>query len=409
MESTVLRSLFLRNRYKGLPQTVRRIIDDCGTDESDRLKGDIGDLPILCRQTLLQKLSGREEWQRLHDSKVLTVTKLIQYMGFGYEPAWRVNHKRTSNQKLDSILLYGKTVEDIAIQVLRAAWEGSKYHIIEGFSEHSILHSHISKTNLPHQREYDSECYFSVGRPLYGTPDLVCINFIDEHIIAETTIVEIKCPYKHLCLLDLDDGQGGFSREKILAHYKEHAPHLSRNPIHIRKFLGHVLQVALYWYMAQKQGKSLGGGELTDNCKLVYFFPDIAANTYLAIIYNIHSQEWVFDDDSLDPGPYGFHVEDIIREYYEEFVEKSPESLSSFRSGFYPIFEWANSGVCDERLMPVETRAEWCQEAIQGMFSRGIDQISLLAIGGENTKEITSSAMDRFLEVRVGEKPELFL
>lgn len=394
--SCPLRSLSTRNKHQGF-SVVRRIVDDFGEDEGERLREDYT-LPPLFRRTEKKQLE-EGEWEKIHESKVLTVTKLVQYMGFGYEPAWRVNSPREKNQKLDSILLYGKTTEGIAIQVLQKAW-ADRYNTIEPFEKDTILFSHISNITLTEKSRRDSlfsEPLFSRGRPLYGTPDLVCHSLKED--TNEATIVEIKCPYKQLCLLDLDPEYKLPDNDTLMEYYRAHAPHISKNPTHIRKFLGHVLQVCLYAYLCGKNPEVLSPTTtLKDTCKLVYFFPDIAANTYVFITYDIKYMEWVFDDDTLDEGPVGFHIEDIIREYYQDFVWfSSTQNRMNYRSSSYPLF--TRDGDCEYRALSEES-SEWYQEQIQGMFSRGINQITLQVIGGENTKEITLSAMDRFLQGR---------
>lgn len=393
-----LRSIAIRNKYQG-QKNIRRIFDDVGEDEAERLS-DARCLPILCRR-VEKKVLEEGEWEKIHhdDSKVLTVTKLVKYMGFGYEAAWRVNQKRASNQKLDTILLHGKTTEALAIQVLQKAWASEYEEKIEGFPKNSILSSYI--TDALGQRS---------SRLLYGTPDLICTKrklTEDAEEVIEHTVVEIKCPYKHLCFVDLV-GEGEDPREALLSFYKEEAPHLSeRSPGHIRKFLGNVLQVCIYAHLMAKNPQGILGREefLADTCKLVYFYPDVIANVFFFICYEIDYNQWVFDDDSGDAGPCGFHIEDIIREYYQDFVDlKELKTKISYRSGSYPLFVWNEQNDCDHRVISEED-SSWYHDQIQDLFSRGIIQISTQVIGGENTKEIALSAMDRLLEKREEQKP----
>lgn len=316
----------------------------------------------------LYRLSS-QEWKDIHDPEkcnALTVTRLVQYMGFGYDAPCNTLRKKEHSDFVKSLLEYGRNMEEIAARVIPL------FHKHYGFIEYDIPKKNEiwlceAGMNPPSERYRKSMLWWcedkDAGKPVYGSPDMIAIDADNQ-----SHVIEIKCPKDSICLVDID------TDEKLEQVYKEKAYINSNQPRILKKLMGHVIQAAAYsWILSKEQRRA----PVSDECTLMYFYPDIAANKYLIIAYDIDWQT-IFDEDGD-----GWDIEEIILEYYAKFVDiwkihKDPEPfLSKIRRGVYPLL---NGDI-----------------TFKGLLSKGIVRTRMLIAGGESTKEITSYALGQFL------------
>jgi hypothetical protein len=308
-----------------------------------------------------------EEWQELHDpekSYALTVTKLVEYMGLGYDAPWKVCKKKERNDFVKSLLEYGRNMEEIAAKVIQLFGGHYSYESCDIPKKSEILCSVIGGNLLTNEYRKQVNCsplLLEGHGLLYGSPDLIFCNKVD----STRRVVEIKCPRDSVCLRPM-------KREAdLLEFYKEKAYVNSSVPRIQKKLLGHILQVALYAFL-------MNSVDVEEECTLMYFYPDIASNKYLIIAYDI---DWA---ELLDWTRGGWNIDYIIKEYYQRFLPivisgKKDQTLKDFRSGVYPLFDGGK------------------KIKVQEMIFKGIVRTRMLIAGGESTKEITSYALDQFL------------
>jgi hypothetical protein len=311
----------------------------------------------------------KEEWQELHDpekSYALTVTKLVEYMGLGYDAPWKVCKKKERNDFVKSLLDYGRNMEEIAAKVIPLFAGHYDYEWCDIPKKNEILCSVVGENLLTDEyrkRVNSTPLCLEKERLLYGSPDLILCKRID----PTKRVVEIKCPRDSICLASVR------TQEDIIGIYKEKAYINSKNPRILKKLLGHMVQAALYAFM-------MNSADMEEECTLMYFYPDVVSNKYLIISYDI---DW---PALLDWSRGGWNIDEIIKEYYQRFLQfvllgKKDETLKAFRNGVYPLLDDDD----DKKLK------------VKDIISKGIARTRMLIAGGESTKEITSYALDQFL------------
>jgi hypothetical protein len=307
---------------------------------------------------------GEDEWQELHDpekSYALTVTRLVEYMGLGYDAPWKVCKKKEHNDFVKSLLDYGRNMEKIASRVFEL-FVGHYHYDHCHIPGKSDIYCRVVGPFLTNEYRRDLNKYpmYLAGHGvLYGSPDMILCKKNMKRV------VEIKCPRESICLASVN------TREDLLALYKEKAYINSKNPRILKKLLGHMMQACIYSYM-------MGPYQRDEECTLMYFYPDIVSNKYLIIAYDIYWEELLLYDD-------GWDIPFIMREYYLVFlslVERgaNDDVLKKFRSGVHPM--------CDDNGKNLK---------VKDIISKGIARTRMLIAGGESTKEITSYALDQFL------------
>lgn len=311
-----------------------------------------------------------EEWSDLHNPEkcnALTVTRLVEYMGLGYDTPYRVLKKKQHTDYVKSLLEYGRNMEEIAARVIPL------FHDQYGFQHYDIpkkneiwlsmlgttpLTDRYRRSLYPVSEEKDA------GKPLYGSPDMIATNADDE-----LHVIEIKCPRESLCLA------GIITDEQMVKFYEKKAYINSEDRRIQKKLMGHILQAAIYaWILSHGTD-----AKVAEECTLMYFYPDVASNTYIIIAYDI-DWEMLFDPE------FGWDLESIIQEYYERFIplskQKNDKLLRKFRRGIHPLL---GDDLSTKSLF----------------FSKGMLRTRMLKAGGESTKEITSYALDQFLPEQV--------
>ena len=313
----------------------------------------------------------KEEWDDIHDPKkcnALTVTRLVEFMGLGYKSPHTVLNVKEHTDFVKTLLEYGRNMEEIAVKVFQLFKDPYEFEGFDVPGKNEIWFSMLGWDPITETTRKilmrASEHEFA-GKPLYGSPDLLAITKN-----GETHPIEIKCPRDQLCLIDMETKEDAatLGKQKAYIHSKDRRI--------LKKLAGHILQVCTYAWILSK----VNGAKVSDYCTLVYFYPDIAANKYFLVTYEIDWQEILNEDETWD-------LELVIQEYYEKFVPAlnrgvSPRLLRRMRRGIYPFLD-------DEQTM------------MDLLVSKGIRLVQTLIIGGESTKEITSYAMDRFLTAPV--------
>lgn len=307
----------------------------------------------------------KEDWDEIHNPEkcnALTVTKLVEYMGLGYSPGWGVLKKKEHNDFVKSLLEYGRNMEELAVRVIPLFHDQYGFKSFDIPKKNEIWFSMIGdcpiteryrKGLMKHSEDKEA------GRPLYGSPDMLALNKNDE-----IHVIEIKCPRDQVCLVDMKTQEDAFNMCKQKAYIN------SKDRRIVKKFMGHILQVCVYAWILNKNG----GVKVSEECSLMYFYPDIATNKYFIIAYDI---DW----DAILDLEYGWDLELVLEEFYERFLplskKKDERLLQKFRRGVYPLL--------DDKLTLVD------------LFSKGILRTRMLVAGGESTKEITSYALDQYL------------
>ena len=325
----------------------------------------------------LQDISIKE-WEEIHDIEkcnALTVTRLVQYMGLGYDAPYRVLKKKSYNAFVEGLLEYGRNMEEVAVKVIQLFQRTYKFEEYDIPGKNEIWLSMLGPNFLTHK--YRRDLYpvseeKDAGRPLYGSPDMIAINEKGEH-----HVIEIKCPRDSVCLVDIT------KKEQLEDLYEQKAYINSKDRRIRKKLMGHILQAAIYAWILSKSA----GTKVAEECTLMYFYPDIASNTYLIIAYDI---DW---EVLLNPEEGGWDLEYILQEYYEKFIPLTKKGKVGFlrrlRSGIYPLFS------NDDDDIP---------GVFSFLLSKGMLRTRMLIAGGESTKEITSYAMGRFLPVQTEQR-----
>ena len=329
---------------------------------------------IFSKVRLTERLSSitQEEWQEIHNPEkcnALTVTKLVQYMGLGYDAPYRVLKKPHYNAFVEGLLEYGRSMEEVAVRVIEIFKEKYKFKSFDVPAKNEIFLSTQESDPITDRFRRNSlgsseEKY--MGRPLYGSPDLLAL---DEG--NNIHVIEIKCPRDSVCLADLE------TEEAALALFHEKAYINSKNPRILKKLFGHALQACIYAWILSNGGQD--PKIVSQECTLMYFYPDIASNRYMIIAYDI---DW----EAILDSEYGWDLELVIQDYYKNFIptakynQKPDPLLMKIRRGIYPLL--------DENY------------TVKDLFSKGTLRTRMLIAGGESTKEITSYAMGRFLPVQ---------
>lgn len=329
---------------------------------------------MICKGRFTERLSSitQEEWQEIHNPEkcnALTVTKLVQFMGLGYDAPYRVLKKAHYNAFVEGLLEYGRSMEEIAVKVIQIFKEKYEFKSFDIPAKNEIFLS-MQGANPISDRYRKSFLHASeekdMGRPLYGSPDMLALDEDDK-----IHVMEIKCPRDSVCLADIE------TEEAALALFEEKAYINSKNARILKKLFGHALQACIYSWVLSNGGQD--PKTVSEECTLMYFYPDIASNKYMIIAYDIDWQS-IFDPEC------GWDLELVIQDYYERFVptakhNKNPQALlMKLRRGVYPLL--------DEKY------------TVKDLFLKGMLRVRMLITGGESTKEITSYAMDRFLPVQ---------
>jgi len=350
------------------------------------------------------------QWQILHDemsTNALSVTKLVKYMGFGYDPAYTIGSGKPIqiSAHLDRILKHGSTMEILAKKVLRVYRGFHDYEFMVDWENRHTIYSGWDMDVIGDATNRKSQdigllcvegCY-----PLFASPDYIGMRtspLNDDIVYAQ--VIEIKSPVYSVCLAGIDDSR----IDELFKQQNRYGSNQTRN---LRKFLGHVIQTVVYAWLLEKtnmedyfkttnesfENKKI---EVEDTAELVYFYPDIAANRYMFIIYEIYWREFVSDDEDndvfLDETEPKWHLEDIIQEYYDEYLTKTTkEQRMAFRNGSYPLSIRAQTMI-EDKLQSV---------CFQNMLSRGIKRARVRVVGGENTKEITWCELGRYSQEQI--------
>lgn len=333
---------------------------------------------IFSKVRLTERLSSitQEEWQEIHNPEkcnALTVTKLVQFMGLGYDAPYRVLKKPHYNAFVEGLLEYGRNMEEIAVKVIEVFKEKYKFKSFDVPAKNEIFLSTQESDPITDRFRRNSlgsseEKY--MGRPLYGSPDLLAL---DEG--NNIHVIEIKCPRDSVCLADLE------TEEAALALFQEKTYLGSKTPRILKKFFGHALQTCIYAWILSNGGQD--PKIVSQECTLMYFYPDIASNRYMIIAYDL-DWEAILDSEC------GWDLELVIQDYYKNFIptakyNKKPDPLlMKIRRGIYPLL--------DENY------------TVKDLFSKGMLRTRMLIAGGESTKEITSYAMGRFLPVQTEQR-----
>lgn len=264
-----------------------------------------------------------EEWIKYHklqlplaegeDRKVmLFVTQLVQYLGFGYSPAWELgfNKERKENPFLDRILGWGRTNEPLILD----AWKAQEPDL-EYFEELPLVAEDGKKRVFP---IYDS---LQTNHNVWGTPDAVFVAKDRSEIL----VVEIKSPFP--CFpYNFDDRSGacgwnvmkeGF-QEYIIQRYKK--PFLDMNRTSFvdcmfiaDNFFKYLLQLSLYLMAFQKNTTAKVRGVL------IYGFVDNVGKTVVLV------KQLVYPWDKLGKA---FAIPNAIEDFYEKHIFRKERAVA---------------------------------------------------------------------------------
>lgn len=382
----------------------------------------------LTRSGCLLSLT-KNDWDMLHDPvriKILSVTKLVQYMGFGYEPPHYIGEKkRTHNGYLERILRHGTTMERIAKMILQKYRGFHDFHFgmswENGMTMYTCWDLNMTKAITESKSEFvklgilcEEKSY-----PLFATPDYVGLSYSPfEEDVLYARVVEIKSPVKSVCLMDIEKGSSTKNLKKL---FRDLDLMSSFKTADLKKFMGHVIQTVAYAWLLNKikmeeYVQAMGGTPwkkeyrvlVEDVAELVYFYPDVAGNRYMFISYEIYWRE-LFEDDEEDgndvsSGSPKWHIEDIIQEYYEQYLPLvNRQQRKSLRNGAYPLSKRTQSfDLTEEELQKIPNTQH---DSYRDLLFRGIKRARVRVVGGENTKEITSCVLDLFLREQQEKTP----
>lgn len=252
-----------------------------------------------------------DEWEKLHhpNKHIISVTNLIQYMGFGYNSRLKLFEEKEKNEYSQRCIDHGKENESKCLEYLKT-YLPDKYHFFKG--SEGIAQVLIGKD----------------GHGLLGTVD----SFIRDKETGALGILEIKCPFGNKF--------GKFDQETVEAQIEEKLKTTN---------FRHWLQLQLYLFINSKFNAQFG--------IIVYYYKrfcstdDSSSSSPIAYIVEVENQ-WEEMAERLN-----------LLEYFVDFFKEDFERPSRKKALRKPVdlikinrIERLQGGVLTtmERMLPLD-------------------------------------------------------